>query len=243
MAISSLRRSFIFLYFVFFFFFSFCISPLSPKASAKGPKASSKGCWKAADLVNNYSTVLNHPEAFCSPFDEHYSRMERPDTEHFCPCCGYQGNFTSVPFAARQFAKCPHCTALEIHRLACMNIARYGLLNPRGRVRRVLHFGPNAVMSSGLESVCAEARVDHIPVDFFAQGYRYASGTLHANVENLLFPSKSISLILSFHVLEHVRRLDEGFLELHRDTCLSKFRAANKRKIIRIVECFIRMKN
>jgi len=58
--------------------------------------------------------------------------------------------------------------------------------------------------------------VDHIPVDFFAAGYHYEPGTLHANVEKLLFPNNSISLILSFHVLEHVRRLDQGLMELHR---------------------------
>jgi hypothetical protein len=188
-------------------------------------KSSSREVAKAAALFEQ--TVFGHEEKFdvlpaqhdthikhqfCSVFDEHFAKMESVGTDNFCPCCGYRGNFTS--FKKRSFAQCPRCTALERHRLACMNLARYSLLKPRGKVNRVLSFGPHPVMYSGLESVCDEAHVDHIPVDLSPP--KYGPNTLQANAEQLLFPDDSIDLVLSFHVLEHVRKLDQAFIELHR---------------------------
>ena len=166
------------------------------------------GVWEKNDALKK--------NLFCSVFEEHFSTMESVDTSHFCNCCGFQGNFSL--FNHRHHAMCPKCKALERHRVACLNLAKFSLLEPQGKVRRVLHFGPQRAMFQGVEKVCPEARVDHIPVDFFAPGYenKYSPGTLHANAESLLFPNKSISLILCFHVLEHVRRLDQAFEEFHR---------------------------
>jgi hypothetical protein len=155
----------------------------------------------------------------CDAFSHHVANMDpRANLENFCPCCGFRGdkhNFTS--FNGRMHAMCPSCHAMERHRAACLNLARFSLLKPgSGKVKRILHFGPHPSMYEGIEATCAHARLDHIPVDFFAKGYRYHASTLHADVSSLRFPDDFVDVILIFHVLEHVRNLEDAYLELYR---------------------------
>ena len=152
----------------------------------------------------------------CDVFSQNVAKMVSRShlLQNFCPCCGFHGNLSV--FSGRPHAMCPSCKALERHRTACFNLAKHDLLKSTGKLKRILHFGPLPSMRTGIESACAEARLDHIPVDFFAKGYHYSKGTIFADVTKLSFPDNFVNLILIFHVLEHIRKLDAAFRELHR---------------------------
>ena len=178
-------------------------------------------------------------------FSEHIDKFLSDSSDHElrCPCCGTistsMGSFDSAnPMNGRM---CPVCKTLERHRKACIMLGtgvkrneinfdkacastsdkckKQELLtrtDPAENAQipfRLLSFGPHPQMEKVLNQA---PNVDHIGLDFFAEGYSYSPLTFHADVTDLKLPPKFADGIIILHVLEHITELDTALSELHR---------------------------
>ena len=124
-----------------------------------------------------------------------------------CPVCGASARrFLAFGLHRRRNAECPSCGSVERHRLLWLYLSRHSDL-ARGR-HRVLHTAPEPFMETALERL---PRLRRISVDRFNP-----NADVQADLIELPFPDRRFDVVLSSHVLEHIRDDDAAIAELAR---------------------------
>jgi SAM-dependent methyltransferase len=125
-----------------------------------------------------------------------------------CPICGYTGPFLDFapPTGLRKHAQCPHCLALERHRIQFVVVT--DLLRERNTAQmKMLHFAPEPFFR-----------------EFFSQRFgRYESADLsmqgvdhHVDLQQLPFADETYDFVFASHVLEHIPDDEKAIAEIHR---------------------------
>jgi SAM-dependent methyltransferase len=124
-----------------------------------------------------------------------------------CPVCGASAQrFLAFGLDRRRNAECPSCGSLERHRLLWLYLSRHSDL-ARGR-HRVLHTAPEPFMEKALDRWPLLRRVS---VDRFNP-----NADVQADLTDLPFPDCRFDVVLSSHVLEHIRDDGAAIAELAR---------------------------
>jgi SAM-dependent methyltransferase len=131
------------------------------------------------------TSTLGIPEQILN--DQHVS---------YCPVCETAVNaFKPFGNPPRQNAQCPHCRALERHRLVwCFFKLRTNLFD--GRPKKLLHVAPERTMSQ---------RIAKIPgIDSLTADLESPLAMVKMDLTNIQYPDESFDIILCSHVLEHI---------------------------------------
>lgn len=112
-----------------------------------------------------------------------------------CDCCGNASRrFVSFGSPPRPDARCPHCNALERHRVLWPH-----LRDRIGPGDRVLHFAPEPVIARNVAQIPGVA---YTAADLEPQ--RYGPGVVQADITAQPWPDGSFDVAIVIHVLEHV---------------------------------------
>ncbi len=124
-----------------------------------------------------------------------------------CPLCGARARrFLSFGHDRRRNAECPSCGSLERHRLLWLYLSRHSDLARRRH--RVLHTAPEPFLETALDRLPLLRRVS---VDRFNP-----AADVQADLTELPFPDRRFDVVLSSHVLEHIRDDGAAIAELAR---------------------------
>ncbi len=124
-----------------------------------------------------------------------------------CPVCGASARrFLAFGLDRRRNAECPSCGSVERHRLLWLYLSRHSDL-ARGR-HRVLHTAPEPFMEKALDRL---PRLRRVSVDRFNP-----NADVQADLTALPFPDHRFDVVLSSHVLEHIRDDEAAIAELAR---------------------------
>jgi len=128
-----------------------------------------------------------------------------------CPLCGrrYRKFLPYGYVVSRENALCPHCLALERHRLLWLWIERESDL-PATRPR-LLHIAPE---------VCLRRKFDRLyrdlPGRYVTADLESPLAALHFDVQRIPLPDDSFDALICNHLLEHVADDRQALRELHR---------------------------
>jgi SAM-dependent methyltransferase len=129
-------------------------------------------------------------------------------TGRWCPVCRSSARaFREFGSPPRRDAMCPHCGALERHRLAWLFVEqRTALFDPR--TKTMLHVAPE---------LCFQRRLGRR----LGRGYLTADlsnprAAVRMDITDIQYPDASFDVILCSHVLEHVTDDRRAMRELHR---------------------------
>lgn len=116
--------------------------------------------------------------------------------KRWCPICGRSSRrFLPYGVRPREDAACPHCGALERHRLAWLYIERKTDLFD-GRPKRTLHVAPERCLEEPLARLLGDAYVTADLNDPRAM--------VKMDVSDIQFPDAFFAVVFCSHVLEHV---------------------------------------
>jgi Methyltransferase domain len=129
-------------------------------------------------------------------------------TGRWCPVCGKSSSrFREFGNPPRPDAMCPHCGALERHRLVWMYFERRTDLFD-GRPKRVLHVAPEW---------CLQARLRRrLRGGYLAADLDSPRAAVAMDVTDIRYPDESFDVIFCSHVLEHVPDDRRAMAEFHR---------------------------
>jgi len=128
-----------------------------------------------------------------------------------CPVCGrrYRKFLPYGYVATRPNALCPHCLALERHRLLWLYLAREtDLLTAHPRT---LHIAPEVCIMRHLKPHFA-----HCPERYVTADLESPLAELHFDVQQIPLADDSVDVILCNHLLEHVADDRRALRELRR---------------------------
>ncbi len=128
-----------------------------------------------------------------------------------CPVCGrrYRRFLPSGSVVPRPNALCPHCLALERHRLLWLYLTRETeLLETRPRL---LHVAPEVCLMRHLGKRYADCPERYVTADLESPLAR-----LHFDVQQIPLPDASFDCVICNHLLEHVADDRQAMRELRR---------------------------
>lgn len=132
-----------------------------------------------------------------------YSWMKRT-----CPVCGESARrFRPYGVPPRDNAQCPHCGALERHRLLWLYLLRKTDLFD-GRPKKMLHVAPEPCLEPRLKKQLGD---EYLTADLFDPG-----AMERMDIANIEYPAEAFDVICCSHVLEHVPDDRQAMRELLR---------------------------
>lgn len=128
-----------------------------------------------------------------------------------CPVCGCRKR-KFLPYGyvtSREDALCPHCLALERHRLIWLWIERETDLatNPR----KMLHIAPEVALMRKFRQIYATCSDMYVTADLESP-----LATMHFDVQQIPLADESFDIIICNHLLEHVENDHKALEELFR---------------------------
>ncbi len=131
------------------------------------------------------------------------------DKEKFtCPVCGYSGPFKDVkpPTGRRKHAQCPHCNALERHRLQFL-VVNDVLNSIDAPALKMLHFAPEPFF----RELFSKRFGQYETADLDMRGVDH-----DVDLQKLPFEDQSYDFVFASHVLEHIRNDERAISEIRR---------------------------
>lgn len=124
-----------------------------------------------------------------------------------CPVCGFEAwQFLQAGNPPRPDAQCPHCGALERHRLAWWYFVHFtSLFNESPK--RVLHVAPEA---------CFEPRLRRLLGDDYTTADLYKVADVKMDITDIQYKDGWFHVIYCSHVLEHVTDDRQAMGEFYR---------------------------
>ncbi|MBT5413240.1 MAG: methyltransferase domain-containing protein [Rhodospirillaceae bacterium] len=124
-----------------------------------------------------------------------------------CPICGNRaGRFLPFGLDNRPNVQCPTCGSVERHRILWLYLA--GQTDFMTRPARVLHTAPES---------CMEGRFRELHGDGYVGVDRFSAGAdVETDIKALPFEEGRFDIVLSSHVLEHIRNDRPAIRELGR---------------------------
>jgi SAM-dependent methyltransferase len=131
------------------------------------------------------------------PWKEWIKAQVRGYSRLYCPICHrYAADFKTFGLVPRRDAQCPHCGAVERHRLVWLFFQRKtDLLD--GRPKRLLHFAPEAAIAKHFRTI---DNLDAVTADLFDPNASISVDITHMPS----VPDASFDFLYCSHVLEHV---------------------------------------
>lgn len=145
---------------------------------------------KGAQLFRRVTNKARVPLVLFSPLNRGKERFT-------CPICSYEGPFAGLSTFAgfRKHAVCPHCGALERHRLQYLVVTRaLGGRNPAEI--RMLHFAPE----KWFRSMFSRQFPKYETADLSMEGVNHT-----IDIQNLPFKDETYDFVFASCVLEYVR--------------------------------------
>ena len=129
-------------------------------------------------------------------------------TGRHCPVCGKSSSrFRTFGAIPRKDAKCPHCGALERHRLLWHFLReRTSLFD--GNPKTMLHVAPEPCLESRLRSALGD---QYLTADLFNP-----RAMVKMDITDIKYSDESFDVIYCSHVLEHVLDDAKAMREFHR---------------------------
>ena len=128
--------------------------------------------------------------------------------DRWCPLCEkYSRKFRSFGRIRREDACCPHCGALERHRLVWLYLARMTDLFD-GKPRKMLHVAPEPCLESRLK--------DRLGGNYLSADLLNPAAMVKMDVTAIPLPDEYFDVIYCSHVLEHVADDRKALREFHR---------------------------
>jgi SAM-dependent methyltransferase len=121
-----------------------------------------------------------------------------------CTLCGRTGRFLPMGSPPRMNAACPHCGALERHRLFGLYLEHHPDL-AAGKL--VLHFAPERPVAMALRAAKPEL--------YRSADIEVGRADVQLSLEKIDLPDESVELVVASHILEHVDD-KRALAELHR---------------------------
>ncbi|MDR0913025.1 MAG: class I SAM-dependent methyltransferase [Methanobrevibacter sp.] len=126
---------------------------------------------------------------------------------YYCPICKkYSVIFLPYGESIRSNAMCPHCGAVERHRLLYLYLKNLDILN---RNIKLLHFAPESIFYNIFKN---RENIDYYPTDIVPN----QRTRLEMDMQNIPFEDNSFDIIYNSHVLEHVPDDFKAMKELYR---------------------------
>ena len=123
-----------------------------------------------------------------------------------CPLCGYKArNFKPFGLKPRADAKCPHCGAVERHRLIGWYLFSRALLREGTRILDI------AATPALVRAIDDRFKLNRVRIDLYSD-----SVDVKSNLENVCFGNEVFDAIFCVHVLEHVHDDAQALAELYR---------------------------
>jgi hypothetical protein len=126
----------------------------------------------------------------------------------FCPVCSrWSRKFPDFGVIRRRDALCPHCMALERHRMLCLFLRKHTFLFD-GRPKKLLHIAPEFCLEPLLRKAAGRG--------YLSADLDESRAMVCMDITGIDFPDASFDVIFCNHVLEHVDDDRKAMRELYR---------------------------
>ena len=126
----------------------------------------------------------------------------------YCPvCCTSSSHFRKFGYKPRKDARCPHCNALERHRLLWLYLQKKTDLF-RKKSLKVLHIAPASCFETKLK--------EHLGDNYLTADLNNPNVMVKMDITDIKYSDKTFDVILCSHVLEHIPDDRRAMRELFR---------------------------
>lgn len=142
-----------------------------------------------------------------NPYISQASDVPEYGLEGVCPVCGEHSVFRGFSLNLRETGHCSSCASTNRQRQMAYAIRKIMLMAPKGRFVFPNEFSIFNAESTGPLHQRLSSISGYISSEYFGDGYRRGEevdGIRHEDLQNLSFADRSLDLILSSDVLEHM---------------------------------------
>lgn len=133
--------------------------------------------------------------------------------KHYCPICNTYEKFLNAGVnAQRKKVRCPVCDSLERHRYLYF-VYLFHFLNDGNKQINLLHMAPEKCFHNLLSD---KQNINYTCMDLYPENYDYAPECKKEDVLNMSFRDNSFDIVLSNHILEHIKNEKKFFEEIMR---------------------------